>query len=118
MDRVRKNEFSKNKQSTILTKLNNEFVLKCSDAKRKYYANIVSDLKESNPAKWHSKLKRMSGQETYRKSNIVVDELAGLPDQEQADRIAEHYAKVSNQYEDIQSEDYPEYKISSFALQQ
>ena len=56
----------------------------------------------------------MSGQETYRESNIIFDEPAGLSDQEKAYRI-ELYAKVSNQYEVIQSEDI---KISNYALQQ
>ena len=31
---------------------------------------MVSDLKNSNPGKWHSKLKRTSGQETGRAQNI------------------------------------------------
>ena len=67
----------------------------------KYYKNIVSDLKDANPGKWHSKLKRMCGQKNEKQKNILVEELMGYTDQEQADMIAQQYAAVSNQYDAI-----------------
>ena len=53
---------------------------------------MVSDLKESNPGKRHSKLKRMSGQETGRPQNILEEELQGY-----SDLIAQHYSEISSQ---------------------
>jgi hypothetical protein len=114
IDRKRKREFSKNQQSDLWTKLDEIFTEKCEIAKEKYYTNMVSDLKESNPGKWHSKLKRMSGQETGGQQNILVDELTGYSDQAQADRIANHYAEISNQYDAIKNEDFPEYQNKQF----
>ena len=61
---------------------------------------MVADLKESNPSKWYSKVKRMCGQ-SDRNLIISVDELTGLSDQEQAERIARHYSQISNQYEQV-----------------
>ena len=75
---------------------------------------MVSDLKESDPGKWHSKLKRMSGQDNSRQDNILLDELSGYSDQIQADMIAEHYAKISNQYEQIREDDFSEYLSKQF----
>ena len=51
----------------------------------------------------------MSGQKTEKQQNILVEELMGYTDQEQADMIAQHYAAVSNQYDAIKPEDFPEY---------
>ena len=70
---------------------------------------MVSDLKTSNPGKWYSKLKRMSGQSSGKLQNILVDELTGLSDQEQAECIAQHYSEISNQYEQVQASDFTDY---------
>ena len=56
----------------------------------------------------------MSGQDTGKQQNILVEELAGYSDLEQADRIAKHYAEVSNQYDAIKKEDFPEYQNKNF----
>ena len=62
LDRLQKREFYKNHQSVKWKRINSEFLEKCSEEKEKYFTNIVSDLKTSNPSKWYSKLKRMTGQ--------------------------------------------------------
>ena len=74
--------------------------------KEKYYQNIVADLKTSNPSKWYSKVKRMCGQ-SDRNQITTVDELIGLSDQEQSERIATHYSTISNQYEQVKEDDFP-----------
>ena len=56
----------------------------------------------------------MSGQETGKAPNILVEELAGYSDQEQADKIAQHYAIISNQYDAIKTDDFPGYKNKNF----
>ena len=114
LDRRRKREFFKNHKSKLWTKLNSEFEEKSSVAKQRYYTNIVSDLKETNTGKWYSKIKRMSGQDTDRENVILVEELSGYSDQEQADRIAESYAKISNQYDEIKTSDFPAYQNKQF----
>ena len=71
---------------------------------------MVSDLKESNPGKWHSKVKRMSGKNSDQSQNIQIDQLIGCSNQDQADIIANHYASISNQYDPVQKDDFPDYK--------
>ena len=107
LERRVKREFSKHKQSQKWSKLNEDFLAKCSVEKEKYYENMVSELKTSNPGKWYSKLKRMSGQSDGNNQNILVDELIGLSNQEQAERIAQHYSQISNQYEPVLESDFP-----------
>ena len=68
----------------------------------------MSDLKTSNVSQWYSKVKRMSGQHEE-ESEFTVDELLGLSDQDQAEKIADHYASVSQLYQPVTNQDFPEY---------
>ena len=105
LDRLQKREFSKNQQSEKWTKLNSLFLKKCDEEKKKYAEKIVSDLKSSNPSKWYSKLKRMSGQ-SKNNDEVNVSELDGIYDKLQAEIIADYNAEISNQYEPIKNEDF------------
>ena len=57
LDRCRKREFLKHKQSEKWTNLNEKFLKQSKEEKAKYYENMMSDLKTSDPGKWYSKLK-------------------------------------------------------------
>ena len=84
-----------------------EFDLECESAKEHYYKNTVEDLKTSNVSQWYSKVKRMAGTSIENQEHVYVDELQGLSTQEQAEQIAQHYAKVSNEYDHLKTEDIP-----------
>ena len=112
LDRLRKREFCKNKQSAKWERLNNAFHAKAEEEKVKYFSNVVSDLKTSNISQWYSKVKRMSGQDE-KISDFTVDELVGLSDQDQAERIADHYASISQEYEPVKNEDFPQFSVPS-----
>ena len=109
IDRKRKREFDKHKNSPKWKKLDKEFNEKAEDEKKNYYTNIVRDLKESNTGKWYSKVKRMSGQTTDAVSDAMIEELMGLDDAEQAESIADHYASISNMYKPVQTLDFEEF---------
>ena len=51
----------------------------------------------------------MAGQDQNKSSDISVEELVGLSEPEQADKIADHYASISNLYEPLKTEDFPGY---------
>ena len=96
LDRLRRREFYKNQKSDKWVKLNTYFLKICEKEKKKYAEKIVADLKTSNPSKWYSKIKRMSGQN---KSDDVINvtELDGIYDKLQSEIIADHYCQISNQ---------------------
>ena len=104
--RKMKREFCKNKKSAKWIHLKNTFEEKCKKAKEKYYNNIVHDLKTSNPSKWYSKVKRMAGVDEQKSSEILIDELGGLSNKEQAESIALHYTQISNQYDPVDEADF------------
>ena len=83
--------------------MNDDFKRKCEKAKHDYSKNIVNDLKLSNPSQWYSKIKRMSSQD--KENEIIVQELAGLSPKLQAEKIADQFSGVSNQYQPLNSSD-------------
>ena len=66
---------------------------------------MVSDLKESNPKQWYSKLKRMSSHDQHKNEEYSVAEIESLSNKEQAEFIANHFSKISNEYEPLKSSD-------------
>ena len=90
-------------------KLNTECLQKYENEKSNYYADIVHDLKVSNPGKWYSKVKRMSGQDINSQECTSIAELSGLDINQENELIADHYAGVSSQYEPVQNEHFGEY---------
>ena len=58
------------------------------------------------PGKWYSKVKSMRGPDKKWLDNIIVDELLGLTDAEQAERIVDHYAQIGNSYEPVNSKKF------------
>ena len=113
MDRICKREFYKHQKSDKWLRLRQKFEDKCEDTKEHYFENTVKDLKESNPSQWYSKIKRMGAINNGKPENIILDELRGIPNQEQAERIKQHYAKVSNVYKALEKSDIPSYMYAS-----
>ena len=103
-DRRRKREYIKKKKSQKWKKLEEQFNEKMSEAKESYYCNIVEDLKTSDIGKWYSKLKRMSSNDPS-KSEVNVISLINDPPSIQAEKIADNFARVSQEYEPLQKED-------------
>ena len=48
-------------------------------------------LKISNPSQWYSKLKRICAYDQDKYQPIICDEIDNLYDQEQAEKIADHF---------------------------
>ena len=98
ISRKKRREFFKHRKSPKWRTLNKLFEEKCEHAKQSYYNNIVSDLKNSNPGQWYSKLKRMTTHDQLKTENVNVEDICHLTDQEQVELIADSFSKVSNQY--------------------
>ena len=77
LDRLQKREYSKHKKSQKWGNLNKCYEDTCTEEKEKYYANIVEDLKVSEPGQWYSKLKRMSGHDQMKNKEVQVLDLIG-----------------------------------------
>ena len=105
LDRQRKREYQKHKKSIKWKRLNDDFQKMLSDAKAKYYSDIVDDLKESDVGKWYSKIKRMSCDEQENNNDVEVLNMIGVPVHIQTERIADSFARVSNEYKHLKTSD-------------
>ena len=105
LDRQQKREYSKNKKSKKWKYVNKVYRQKSDEAKESYYSNIVEDLKTSNVGKWYSKLKRMSCDDQSQSSKVNVLSLTDLASNIQAEKIADSFAQISNEYEPIKTEE-------------
>ena len=103
IDRKRKRIFRKQRRSEKWKKLNQLFKQEMRAEKTKYYKNKVAELKASNPSQWYSCLKKLSSHDQMKSESVQVAEISNLSDQEQADKIADAFCAIQNQYEPIQS---------------
>ena len=105
LDRKQKREYRKNKKSRKWKRLNGIFLSKSKKAKQDYSKNIVSDLKTSNQSQWYSKVKRMSSFNTMKEEEPTVQELMSIPDEQQAEKIADQFSEISHLYSPLRTED-------------
>ena len=73
--RRRQREFRKHRRSLKWFNLNEKVMKLVTNAKSKFYANFVEDLKTSNENQWYSKLKRISSYDIHLKEPIQVSEI-------------------------------------------
>ena len=74
-------------------------------AKANFYKKSVAELKLKKPGQWYSCLKQLSSYDQLKKEQTVVDSISHLPDQQQAEVIAEQFASIQNGYEAIKKDD-------------
>ena len=105
LKRLKGREFNKHRSSVKWASLNKLYKLSLSEAKQKYYKNIIKDLKISNPSQWYSKLKRICTYDQDRYDPIICSEIETYSDQDQADKIAEYFCKVREKFSPLKTSD-------------
>ena len=88
-------------------------------SKRNFYTKRIKALRRGKPGKWYAELKKLTNFEQMKTEEIIVDEIKDLTDLEQAERIADQFSKVANQYDPLKTEDisipcYSEEEIPQF----
>ena len=53
-----------------------------------FYSDIVSELKESNPAKWYTMAKRLGTEQKNKTGELSVECLKGLNNYQAAEKVA------------------------------
>ena len=74
-----------------------------------FYADFLTELKVTNPSKWYSMAKKIGAVDEMNSGEVIVDELEGLSNLEGAERIAQHFSSVSNEYPPIDLAQLPAY---------
>ena len=65
----------------------------------------MAELKQKNPAQWYSSLKNITSYDQHRNEQPNVEEIRHLPDQQQAELIANQFAKIQNGYSPLKNDD-------------
>ena len=104
MDRKRKRIYHRERRLEKWKILDKLFKKEVKKAKANFYKNSVADLKQKNPGQWYSWLKRVSSND-QKNCQINIDEISHLPDQEQAEIIANKFSSIQNEYEPIKTGD-------------
>ena len=123
LKRLKSREFQKHRRSIKWRELNARYKREVSLAKKKYYKQIIQDLKKSNPSQWYSKLKRLCSFDQHKSDPVIVESIKHLTDEQQAEAIADKFSKVSQEFEPLKTEDivvpdFCESTIPTFTPQQ
>ena len=104
LDRKRKRIYRKERRSEKWKSMDKLFKKELKSAKSRFYEEKVEDLKNKNPGQWYSWLKRSSNYD--KKSEYInIEEISHLSDIEQAEKIADHFTFIPNQFDELKSED-------------
>ena len=115
--RQKQREFLRNRKSLKWKRLDRKFRNLKRKSVKQFYSKFVSDLKISDPGKWYQMAKRLGSVDQMNDGHIVVDDLIDLTDQESANKIAEHFAAVSNSFNPIDTLELPCYLPSQLPQQ-
>ena len=87
LDRKQKRVYRKERRSVKWHKLDKAFKKEVKQVKADFYKQKIA-------GKWYSALKRISSFDQIKTEQPVVDEINHLPDQEQAELIADQFASI------------------------
>ena len=109
-------EFYKKRKSRKWKKLKKKYKL-LKKTVQNFYSNFVSELKISNPAKWYTMAKRLGAEDNHNENELKVESLNGLDNQQSAEKIAEFFSKVSQEYSPLNLNELPAYLPAGKPLQ-
>ena len=117
LNRKTKREFYKNRKSLKWKKLKKKFKTLKRKTIKTFYAEFVSELKESNPAKWYGMAKRLGTEQRNKSGELSVECLKGLTNKEAAEQVATHFSKISQEYSPLDKTKLPAYLPAPEVLQ-
>ena len=109
LKRKKGREYSKHRRSAKWKKMEVIYNQELAMAKKGYYRKRIKNLPKSKPGKW---LKKITCFDQQKSENITVENIKDLPVPEQAELIADRFARVSQEYEKLRDEDI---KIPEFS---
>jgi hypothetical protein len=74
---------------------------------KSFHSKFVKELKETNPGRWYSMMKKMGGLDEMNRGEIKVKSLEGLTNKECAAVVAQSFATVSQEYDKLDREQLP-----------
>ena len=90
-------------------KLKNKFKKLRRKSVQKFHSEFLSELKQTNPAKWYEMARKIGAIYDNYDGDIKVDTLLQYSNTQAAQKIGEHFAKISHEYNPINYSKLPCY---------
>ena len=107
--RAMQREYCKHRKSQKHKKLKSKFKKLKRKSVQTFYSDFVHNLKKSDPGKWYQMARKIGAVHQSETGAVQVESLSNLSNGECAQKIAEHYAAVSNEYLPIDLTQLPAY---------
>ena len=102
-------EYYKHRRSEKFKKLKAKFKRLKRKSIRETYSSFVTDLKQTNPSKWYSMAKKIGAVNRMSGGDIQVETLSDYNNEQCAQKIAEYFSSVSNEYQPVDVNQLPSY---------
>ena len=102
-------EYFLKRKSNKYKKLKSKFKKLKRKSVKQFHTEFVSELKSTNPAKWYQMAKKIGAVSQNSDGDINVESLENLTNAEAAQKIGEHFARISNEYLPIDNTKLPCY---------
>ena len=101
-----------NRKSLRWEKINHEYKTELEKAKKVFYNKKIRKLRRTQSKYWYRELKKITSFDQLSNEDIIVDEIKELSAEEQAEKIADKFASVSQEFDAIETKDIevPEFK--------
>ena len=112
LKRKKSREYYKNRKSLRWEKINHEYKTELEKAKKVFYNKKIRKLRRTQSKYWYRELKKITSFDQLSNEDIIVDEIKELSAEEQAEKIADKFASVSQEFDAIETKDIevPEFK--------
>ena len=107
--RTMQREFYKHRRSEKYKRLKSKFKRLKRRSIKTFYSTFVSDLKTSNPGKWYTMAKKIGAIDQMSNGEIKVECLSNYNNKQCAEKIAKHFASISNEYDPVALTELPSY---------
>ena len=104
LERKKKRLFRKNRSSKKYKKIKKVYEEKVKEAKKNFKKKTIDDVLAAGSGQWYSKLQRITNFNQEKAQKVQVDEISHLPDQAQAEAIADSFSAISNEYQPVQKD--------------
>ena len=65
----------------------------------------MGELTSKNSSKWYFTLKKMNSHDQEKSEKFIIQDINHLSDEEQVEKIAEHFSEILNNYSPLNKED-------------
>ena len=101
LHRQMQRELYKKGKTEKFKKLRRKFKKAKRTSTTQYFDKFIHNLKSSNTRKWFQQIKSFGGISSENTGKLQIESLKGLNDQECAEKVAQHFASVSQEYEPV-----------------